>query len=1498
MDLTTKFAAKPGELVPVEGVESKFDPSKDLGTGELIPVEPEAPVEKPLPASLAMHKPSLENLSKGLLRPSPKLFEFILGKAGVPEAPKKGISKSLAEAVSVGTSPVAAAMVAATGVPVLGPYLGLALVGKGVSDTIESGGQAVEAAQQGRTEDAWKAGTDAALNVVDIGTGAVMGRKAGIVKEALGPRGEVGAIFPKGDEPGLKNAPQGYTEGPVALRDKSISGFQPDKEVDFQQLENRWKNQVSKSEYDWYTEQGLQKQFSGKKVKPAEVADWMEKQAPKTEVEVLPAKTEAPEEYVKATEELSNLTHELEGLRDTEGRMLGYDRTDPNAELYRFDGTQYKAYAEDDPLLPPRAKEIRKRIRELMPIQEKYKDDPSVQGNDSATAKYTTVNPKPLDKLDGAVDLLVKIPVGRKGVQYSADAHYPKSGDNLLAHVRGNMEQTPDGKKVFHVFELQSDWAQAHRDLKESGPGFDSMNGEDVTAADIKSLENPLLPHHQRLALKHAIEYAKKQGATHIALSDAETAMLTEGHDRGLRRQVDGPPYYTSEAAAVASMRRIQPQYDFPLRVEKVGNSWIVKGEAAESRRPTQEPGMRLNYDQILPKYLEELTGVKGERAEFGEHQNVVDTHSPANAVGYPTRQAAERLAELNGWDKESVIQRADGSWGFKSNVRKDLIFKNPDGTPKTSISARLYPLSNVREKFSMFGSDKAVKRPQGMQVAAAVEKNKEAGMVMAPKGPQIPKAQKPLKGSDLIPDFQKKDLANEVHSLKMGLQKYDKPVVPGTGGKRLPSLFGTQGKIKDVSDIPIAAFKGEYFADGPTKRAAYHEQVKGEFDNSFPVDDAGKTRWTGKPKLQTVFKRLMVDPKAYPLTKEEARVFQNVVKPTLERIREMRNLYGLDTKKNPYGLNKLKHQGNAESLVTNAVGKLYDDIAMKRLETDPLMLGMNMAKVKRELKLRSDSVWQTATLINSISKTLKTGLDVGAPLIQGSFLLGSSLTQPKHGVAWGKGVVKSLQAVAHEGYANEYFRKNRKLMQEAGSYGMSFGQLQEHRGGQGGQQFVSELIEDIGRTVPGTRTASKIVKGAFDASARQFQTFMDVARLELWKTYREVYPKEKWAEAARYVDNLMLSGRAESAGLDSRRALMERVVFYAPAYYRAAFGLMNGLFQPGITRRQTARSLVGFVGATYAMYYAVGHMAGMSEEEMSSRAVPGSDDFLKWRVPDGAGKEINVGPGSILTSLAHLAGNVMEKFTDADKKALFSDQPDRSPIARWMRSHSSPFVNFLYTRARGRNYMDQKEGWHETISNLLVPQWMEGDKALKARGAEFAGLSTYPADPSAKTVAAKMFPNRKLEELSSRERAAVQKELTNKRATLDTKDRESMNTRRVQRDFEQLERIEGQLSKGQREFLKGHGLQLPLLEDSFSVGGKPPGLGRASKFFGEATKVPMTKEESQKYEGLVVQFYRQAITELQQGGGLEGLPLEKKKERLSEKLSLARQRAKRAMGK
>ena len=213
---------------------------------------------------------------------------------------------------------------------------------------------------------------------------------------------------------------------------------------------------------------------------------------------------------------------------------------------------------------------------------------------------------------------------------------------NTLGWAMIQYKTGPKGEKIAVIAEAQSRWGQSMREQKAKIAA--NKYGDWDAERNVANQDHPLLRDYNRLILKAAIEQARKEGATHIMVSDAETAMMTEGHDMS--------PHALGAARA---------------------------GEKAE---PTQASGMRLNYDTILPKIAEELTGSKGERVSLGEHKNALTdptTYSP---------EARQQAKDLFGDESE--------------RYRDNLIFRNADGTPKTDVSGRLYPIHEVPDREPM----------------------------------------------------------------------------------------------------------------------------------------------------------------------------------------------------------------------------------------------------------------------------------------------------------------------------------------------------------------------------------------------------------------------------------------------------------------------------------------------------------------------------------------------------------------------------------------------------------------------------------------------------------------------------------------------------------------------------------------------------------------------------------------------------------------------------
>lgn len=295
--------------------------------------------------------------------------------------------------------------------------------------------------------------------------------------------------------------------------------------------------------------------------------------------------------------------------------------------------------------------------------------------------------------------------------------HYPQSGDNLLAHVRAYEHTMPDGERVLRVFELQSDWAQDRRKFEAKWPEIKSIeelpkgwkivkissddslapnaariidaSGEtrasdskdviaryydlrrDASRSGQSTADHLLLPHHQRLALKAAIEHARKRGIKRVVIDDAETAMMTEGHDKklGIAKKLDGMSLAADDASRLLSSIATKQAKKVGEVGKLVGSGRYHVDESGHIHvdKFPFEGGMKLSYDQVLNQMMRDLSG-DGVKVEMGEHRNAME----GGARDHSTQP---------------------------ERVRQDLIFKNADGTPKTQSTGVAYDVSAAQAR-------------------------------------------------------------------------------------------------------------------------------------------------------------------------------------------------------------------------------------------------------------------------------------------------------------------------------------------------------------------------------------------------------------------------------------------------------------------------------------------------------------------------------------------------------------------------------------------------------------------------------------------------------------------------------------------------------------------------------------------------------------------------------------------------------------------------------
>jgi hypothetical protein len=317
----------------------------------------------------------------------------------------------------------------------------------------------------------------------------------------------------------------------------------------------------------------------------------------------------------------------------------------------------------------------------------KYLIKPNAETKPAATGHYDVVKAEPIDA--GGTEW---IPVQyMKELGEGKRTNYAKwQPDNLHENLPNTLgwamiqyKTGPKGEKIAVVAEAQSRWGQEVRNYKNEEQ---RLRGEGKNP-QLKYQDHPLLRDYNRLILKAAIEQARKEGATHIVVSDSKSALMTEMLDtqfRGGYARQD-----MAESAISAGMR------EEGYKPYEHGGKWYLS---------KHQGGFDFNYDTAMPKIAEELTGSKGEKVSMGEHKNAYQKNVNDH-VNAPTQAEWETMLRNGQIDQQTYNARVVGEYAKNpGKVRDNLIFRNPDGTPKTDVSGMMFELPAKRtEPFSYF---------------------------------------------------------------------------------------------------------------------------------------------------------------------------------------------------------------------------------------------------------------------------------------------------------------------------------------------------------------------------------------------------------------------------------------------------------------------------------------------------------------------------------------------------------------------------------------------------------------------------------------------------------------------------------------------------------------------------------------------------------------------------------------------------------------------------
>jgi hypothetical protein len=528
--------------------------------------------------------------------------------------------------------------------------------------------------------------------------------------------------------------------------------------------------------------------------------------------------------------------------------------------------------------------------------------------------------------------------------------------------------------------------------------------------------------------------------------------------------------------------------------------------------------------------------------------------------------------------------------------------------------------------------------------------------------------------------------------------------------------------------------------------------------------------------------------------------------------------------------------------------------------------------RLKKAFGENSHNWVRNAEKISRTAKTAMLTLDLSAPLTQGLPILYSSPT------SWKRAVVQSLKSLGSKESLGRYLSQpeNAAAAGEMAQLGVSLRQLQDYMAGAEKGEALTK-VPVLGRAV--------------EATGRSFGAFLDTAKVELWKAFREVTPKEQWPQMAETIENMMLSGRMESTGMHPGRAVGERLMMLAPSYYRGATGLIATAAQNGASGAAARKALAHFGAGLSLTMYAAYKASGFSDEEIERRFDMGSGKFLKYPVTMPNGKTMEIGLGGVYVSMARLAGDSYEAAT--------GEQPvgtgvENDPWLRFLRAKAGPIPGLATDVITGRDFMGNEisktKAALQRVTPITIQQAIAGAKDGAAVAAADAAPSFFGAQAFVETdyqskqratreLAQEKFGKR-YQDLTVAEQAKVQRAIQQD-DRFATKESAALRIRELaaKAQFDREKRVNDGLSGESQKKLKALQIRVPGYDPEISFG---------------SVRFPMTEKQREAYESTLIAEFDKTVKAINEKSWSSMRPAQRQV-MLDARLGAARERAKAA---
>ena len=457
------------------------------------------------------------------------------------------------------------------------------------------------------------------------------------------------------------------------------------------------------------------------------------------------------------------------------------------------------------------------------------------------------------------------------------------------------------------------------------------------------------------------------------------------------------------------------------------------------------------------------------------------------------------------------------------------------------------------------------------------------------------------------------------------------------------------------------------------------------------------------------------------------------------------------------------------------------DDTFRRMTKRDQLAVRQYLQATPPTLLKPVQRVAELVEGMNQMVRTLKSGFDLGTPMIHGynslvklPWFINGKLSDDGR-KAWGIATNNMRKAFMNTEYLDEYMIQNHHLREQASPWIM-LGEaepLQSLQSDYGPMKILRENAAKFLDPVPGLNKFK-----AAERFEKSFVMFTDSLRMELWKSLEPSVTRtlSQTADAAgKMIDPTDMSSAAvrkayselgavinkmtgvfdqDLANMTPLQRLLESsLVFFAPMYRRATYGIIADLARGGIRRREAIRQLSGVVAAGAGIAFL------LEATGNNDRAFAMDEDGN----PDLTYRFGKVMYGGYMTGIGTAWNTAFRLLSDITMEAQDNDNPIdegwfQSPyldiLGRKGRSQFAPSMGMITDLVKGRSYNgdplrdDGDPLWGETIKHIgkqALPFWLDisaegGSGMLPAMGSEFIGLSSYRVSEFDKMATAREY--------------------------------------------------------------------------------------------------------------------------------------------------------------